>query len=89
MSKCFGLSAECRELRQKVLIPSCVHKGSKWLPDEGDREDRGDAGDVGDAGEITCLPSPSSSPSLCTRFDRNLVSAHLGLRLTPLGGNRV
>jgi hypothetical protein len=27
------------------LIPSCVHKGSRWLPDEGDREDGGEAGD--------------------------------------------
>ena len=28
------------------LIPSCVHKGSRWLPDEGDREDGGDAGEI-------------------------------------------
>jgi hypothetical protein len=32
------------------LIPSCVHKGSRWLPDEGDRGDREDGGE---AGEIT------------------------------------
>ncbi len=57
------------------LIPSCVHKGSRWLPDEGDREDREDGGEAGDGrmGEgreklltTPSLPSPSSSPSLCT-----------------------
>jgi hypothetical protein len=53
-----------------LLIPSCVHKGSRWLPDEGDR------------GEITFLPSPSfspSPPSLCTTMSRNLVSQRLSL----------
>ena len=74
------------------LIPSCVHKGSRWLPDEGDREDGGEAGDRGDGrmGErrekLLTTPSLASSPSppsLCTTARPQLSIKSPFLPLTP------